>query len=92
MPGVAPVRGNGLDHAMPAPCLHAVTVAKHLVETRAAQVDLLGRHLRPWAVATRSRLATRTPGAFYEAVVSLAGAAFAADTAYLETAFVSTPA
>lgn len=61
-------------------------------QTRAAQVDLLVRHLRPWAVATRSRLGTRTPGRFYEAVVSLACAAFAADSAYLDTAVVSAPA
>lgn len=95
---------NSLQHDLPDAVPTVIEFQQYLVlregavdgdsaqQTRVAQVDLLGRHLRPWAVATRSRLGTRSPGAFYEAVVSLASSAFAADAAYLETAVVSAPA
>ena len=60
-------------------------------QARAAQSDLLNRHLRPWAAATRPRLKSRIPEPFYEAVIALADEMFTADAAYLETALETSP-
>ena len=55
-------------------------------ESEAAERDVLGRHLLPWAAATAGRLPKRRPGAFYRDVVALAHGVAAAELEHLGAA------
>lgn len=60
-------------------------------ESQAAQRDVLGRHLLPWAAATVTRLPKRRPEPFYRDLVGLAHAFAGAELEYLRAATALAP-